>query len=164
LAARAEGRQVDARLLREGIRFWRETSDFVLVEGVGGLMSPVSDEDYNADLAAEFGYPLIVVAANVLGTINATLQTLITARAFGAAGSREHGAESRRNGLLVAGVVLNSPTTATDDASVASNADELARRCGTPLLATVGFGGRFDREVDWMKIAGSKEHGARSRN
>src|SRR5262245_10809292 len=64
LAARAEGREVDATLLRTGIRFWQEASDIVLVEGVGGLMSPVSEEDYNADLAAEFGYPLVVVAAN----------------------------------------------------------------------------------------------------
>ena len=54
----------------------------MLVEGAGGLMSPVSDDDYNADLAAEFGYPLVVVAANVLGTINATLQTLITAGTY----------------------------------------------------------------------------------
>ncbi len=35
LAARAEGRRVDAQLLRDGIRFWRETSDVVLVEGAG---------------------------------------------------------------------------------------------------------------------------------
>ena len=63
-------------LLRSGLEFWRESSDVVLVEGAGGLMSPVSDDDYNADLADEFGYPLVVVAANVLGTINATLQTL----------------------------------------------------------------------------------------
>ena len=55
------------QLLRDGIDFWRETSDIVLVEGAGGLMSPMSDDDYNADLAAEFGYPLVVVAANVLG-------------------------------------------------------------------------------------------------
>src|SRR3954453_14971644 len=48
LAARAEGRQVDSRLLREGIKFWRGTSDVVIVEGAGGLMSPISDDDYNA--------------------------------------------------------------------------------------------------------------------
>src|SRR6478672_12727722 len=95
LAARAEGRQVDSKLLRRGIEFWRTTSDVVIVEGAGGLMSPISDEDYNADLVAAFGFPLLVVAANVLGTINATLQTLITARTF-------------RDGLHVAGVVLNS--------------------------------------------------------
>jgi dethiobiotin synthetase len=162
LAARAERRRVDPHLLREGIGFWRETSDIVLVEGAGGLMSPLSDEDYNADLAAEFAYPLVVVSANELGTINATLQTLITARAYGEARTRpaprvpRPGAWSRGSKrLTLAGVVLNSPTAATDDASVASNADELARRCGVPLLATVAYGGRFDREVDWTALSRS---------
>jgi dethiobiotin synthetase len=140
LAARAEGRRVDAKLLRSGVEFWHESGDIVIVEGVGGLMSPVSDDDYNADLAAEFGYPLIVVSANMLGTINDTLQTLITASTY-------------CDGLDVAGVVLNSPTQLTDDPSVESNADELARRCVAPLLAVVEHGGGFDRAVDWAECA-----------
>jgi dethiobiotin synthetase len=139
LAARAEGRRVDSRRLRDGISFWRETCEFVLVEGVGGLMSPVSDDEYNADLAAEFGYPLIVVSANQLGTINATLQTLIAASTY-------------CDGLDSAGIVLNSPTFLVDDPSKDSNADELARRCVAPLLAVVEHGGRFDREVDWWRL------------
>ena len=141
LAARAEGRTVDRRLLRTGLDYWRERSETVVVEGAGGLMSPVSDEDYNADLAAEFGYPLVVVSANVLGTINATLQTLIAARASG-------------DGLAVAGIVLNTPTQRLDDASTASNREELARRCDVPLLAEVPFGGRPDRDVDWWALGG----------
>ena len=156
LAARAVGRRVDGRLLRDGIQFWRETSDLVLVEGAGGLMSPVSDDDYNADLAAEFGYPLIVVAAKELGTINATLQTLITASTYRKAGSGERRAGSQNgDGLDVAGVVLNSPTLRPDDASIESNADELARRCVAPLLATVAHGGELDREVDWGRLGRS---------
>lgn len=138
LAARAEGRRVDAKLLRAGLEFWRETSDFVLVEGAGGLMSPVSDDDFNADLAEEFGYPLVVIAANELGTINATLQTLIAAATY-------------RDGLQVAGIVLNSPRAVRDDPSVDSNPDEIARRCVPPLLAIVEHGGGFDREVDWAR-------------
>lgn len=139
LAARAEGKRVDRQLLRTGIEFWRATSEIVLIEGAGGLMSPLTDEDYNADLAAEFGYPLVVVAANALGTINATLQTLITASTF-------------CDGLNVAGIVLNSPVARGDDRSPDSNPDELARRCVPPLLATIDFGGEFDRDVDWWNL------------
>jgi dethiobiotin synthetase len=139
LSARAEGRQVDAGELRRGIDYWRETSDFVIVEGAGGLMSPVSDDVYNAVLADEFGFPLIVVASNELGTINATLQTLITAATY-------------RDGLNVAGVVLNSPRPVGNDLSVDSNADELVRRCVPPLLAVVEHGGGFDRTVDWALV------------
>lgn len=155
LAARAEGKRVDASLLREGIAVWRESSEIVLVEGAGGLMSPLSDDDYNADLAAEFGYRLVVVSANELGTINATLQTLVTASTFCQAGSGERGAAGDKGELQVAGIVLNSPRRHTDDASVDSNADELARRCVAPLLARVEFKGRLDSEVDWWALAES---------
>jgi dethiobiotin synthetase len=140
LAARAEGRRVDARLLRDGISFWRETCDIVLVEGAGGLMSPIGEDDYNADLAADLGYPLVVVTENVLGTINATLQTLIAARHYA-------------NGLRVAGIVLNSPRALAGDASLDSNAEELAKRCSAPLLAIVGHGGGLEVEVNWWEVA-----------
>jgi dethiobiotin synthetase len=141
LAARAEGRRVDEVLLRTGLEFWCESCDIVLVEGAGGLMSPVSDDDYNADLADEFGYPLVVVAANALGTINATLQTLIVADTF-------------RDGLEIAGIVLNTPRLAASDPSVDSNADELVRRSAPPLLAEVKHGGGIDTEVDWWALTG----------
>lgn len=142
LAARAEGQRVDAKLLRRGLKPWLETSDIVLVEGAGGLMSPISDDDYNADLADAFGYPVIVVAANELGTINATLQTLIAAATYG-------------DGLRIAGVVLNSPQTRANDPSVDSNPDEVARRCVPPLLALVDHAAGFDRAVDWASLAGA---------
>lgn len=141
LAAQAEGRRVDRRLLRDGIRYWQSSADVVLVEGAGGLMSPLSDADYNADLAAEFGYPLVIVAENVLGTINATLQTLITASAI-------------PGGLRVAGVVLNAPRPNANDPSAHTNGDELTCRCSAPLLATVAHGGSFDRYVDWWAVSG----------
>jgi len=169
LAARAEGRRVDRQLLREGINFWRATSDIVLVEGAGGLMSPVCEEDYNADLAAEFGYPLVVISANELGTINATLQTMITASVykkgtfyfFDDAGGF---AFEPRGGkvecpLFVAGIVLNTPANLRDDVSVHSNRDELERRCVAPVLAAVQFGGGFDRRTDWFALARNEKRG-----
>jgi dethiobiotin synthetase len=140
LAARGEGRHVDPQLLRSGLEFWRESCEIVLVEGAGGLMSPISDEDFNADLAEEFGYPLIIVAENVLGTINATLQTLIVADTF-------------RDGLPIAGVVLNSARQIADDPSTDSNPDELARRCVPPLLANVAHHGELETTIDWWALA-----------
>jgi len=140
LAARAEGRRVDPQLLRSGLEFWRESCDIMLVEGAGGLMSPISDDDYNADLAEEFGYPLVIVAENVLGTINATLQTLIVADTF-------------REGLSIAGVVLNSARQIADDPSTDSNPDELARRCVPPLLANIAHQGEIETDIDWWALA-----------
>lgn len=136
LAAREEGRQVDAALLRSGYEVWRAAYDFVLVEGAGGLMSPLSDDDYNADLARDLGLPLMVVAANRLGVINDVIQTLITAEA---------------KGLRVEGVVLND-TSASGDASRATNAVELTQRMGVPLLGCVTWGGGFDPPIDWGSL------------
>ncbi len=144
LAARAEGRELDAGLLRDGLDYWRSCREIVLVEGAGGLMSPLGDDEYVADLAADLGFPLIVVSRNILGTINATLQTLITASVY-------------RGGLKVAGLVLNHPAPpSADDISLATNRTELAARCTAPLLASAAFGANaLDGEVDWWKLANS---------
>lgn len=133
LAARQVGERVDAQQLRDGLRYWQHNSDIVLVEGAGGLMSPLSDDDYVVDLAAEFQYPLIVVAANVLGTINSTLQTLITAASYG-------------EGLEIAGIILNDVADSANDPSSATNRAELEQRCVPPLLAHIAWG---QQHLDW---------------
>ena len=61
-----------------------ETGGGVLVcEGVGGLLVPLTDTATVRDLAAAFGFPLVVAARPGLGTINHTLLTLAAARAAG---------------------------------------------------------------------------------
>lgn len=142
LAARAEGKTLDADRLRSGLDYWRERSDVVIVEGAGGLMSPLGDEEYVADLAADFGFPLIVVAANRIGVINHVLQTLIAAAAFG-------------DGLPVAGIVLNhAQPSSVDDPSRASNRTEIALRAVSPVLAELALNATgFDPPVDWWKLA-----------
>ncbi len=140
LAAKAEGRQVDAKLLRSGLSYWQDNYDFVVVEGIGGLMSPVSDEDYVADLAYEFGYPLLVVASNKLGCINQTLQTLITAAAF-------------EDGLPVVGTILNNQQALpTDDISQATNIEEITRCSFPPVLANVPYQGFLDPDINWYEL------------
>jgi len=141
LAAQAENKQLDPDLLRRGIDYWRPRSDVVLVEGAGGLMSPLGEEEYVADLACDFGYPLVVVSRNALGTINQTLQTLIAAATF-------------RDGLEIAGVVLNNPTEPIDDASVTTNRQQLESRCVPRVLAEVAWRtDQFDADVDWFALA-----------
>ena len=121
VAARLEGKEVDAALLRGGIDWWRGRADVVVVEGAGGLLSPVTETESVADLAIAFGFPVVVVARVSLGTINHTLLTVEAARS---------------RGLTVAGIVLNHSTPPSpDDRSVESNPGELEKRCGVPILA-----------------------------
>jgi dethiobiotin synthetase len=150
LAARAEGRQLDEALLLGGLDYWCERSDIVVVEGAGGLLSPLGDDLYVADLARECGFPLVIVARNTLGAINQTLQTLIAAATF-------------RQGLPVAGVVLNSRDEQPHDLSRAGNRDEISRRALAPVLACVDHGGLgFVDDVDWLSVAGPRRAVARS--
>jgi len=139
VAARMEGRQVDGDLLRIGIDPWLAACELVLVEGAGGLMSPLSGDDYNADLAADLGLPVIVVAANRLGVINDTLQTVVTASVWG-------------EGLPIAGVVLNQAHPAVGDQSLETNAEQLRTHLRVPLLGEVGYGD--DGDAVGIEIAG----------
>lgn len=140
LSARAEGKEIHRELLVQGIEYWQENSDFIIVEGAGGLMSPISDDDFVADLAYEFGFPLVVVVANKLGCINHTLQTLVTAAAY-------------EDGISIAGIILNRVIPPTpDDQSLDSNPAEIERVCIPPVLATVDFEQGLSREIDWLKL------------
>lgn len=140
LAAEAEGARVDADRLRSGVEWWRGRVDLLLVEGAGGLLSPLAEAETNLDLARDLGFPLLVVAANRLGTINHTLLTL-------------HCAQS--HGLATAGVIL-CDCTAELDQSAASNAELLLRFADLPWLGTLAFGSRqivtrrgTPRGLDW---------------
>jgi len=55
----------------------------LVVEGVGGLLVPLTDDYSVCDLAVDLGLPVIVAARPGLGTINHTLLTLAAARAAG---------------------------------------------------------------------------------
>jgi dethiobiotin synthetase len=88
MAAAREGRQVDYGAM---LNFCRsaiaENRDALLIEGLGGVMSPVHPEHTVLDWAAALDLPLILVAGSYLGTISHTLTALdaITRRGLSAA-------------------------------------------------------------------------------
>lgn len=135
-AAEAEGSRVDENLLRIGIDPWLDGFDIVLVEGAGGLLSPLSDNDFNVDLAADLGFPLLIVAPNRLGTINDTLQTAVVGSVW----------DER---LTTAGVILNA-SQAESDESAATNAAELRRHLRVPVVAEVAWGAE-KIDVEWLR-------------
>src|SRR6202042_437706 len=93
LAASLAGAAIDAGGLATevGQRASGAGAGVVIVEGVGGLLVPLSDSSDVRTLARSLGLPLVVAARPGLGTINHTLLTLEAARAAA---------------LSVAGVVL----------------------------------------------------------
>jgi dethiobiotin synthetase len=83
LAAALAGEEVDPGRLLKAARAAAAAADVLVCEGVGGLLVPLSPSYLVRDLAADLGYPMVVVASPGLGTINHTLLTLEAARAAG---------------------------------------------------------------------------------
>ena len=78
--------QAGARISLERLcaSFAALSGDHVVVEGVGGVLVPLTDDGVTfADLVARLALPAVVVARTALGTINHTLLTLEALRARG---------------------------------------------------------------------------------
>lgn len=118
LAAALAGEEIDPERLRQAAAAAAEGADAIVCEGVGGLLVPLSPSYLVRDLAADLGYPLLVVASPGLGTINHTLLTVEAARA---------------TGLEVTSVVLNPwPEEPTEIEQ--SNRETIAKLAGAPVL------------------------------
>jgi dethiobiotin synthetase len=76
LAARRERRQVRLAKVLAHVRAMQKRFDVVLVEGAGGLLSPLGEDFDSRDLLAALRARPIVVAQNKLGVINHLLLTL----------------------------------------------------------------------------------------
>lgn len=83
LAAAMAGEEIDPARLRQAAADAAAGADAIVCEGVGGLLVPLSPTYLVRDLAADLGYPLVIVASPGLGTINHTLLTIESARATG---------------------------------------------------------------------------------
>ncbi|MCA9158169.1 MAG: dethiobiotin synthase [Planctomycetales bacterium] len=132
LAARLEGKQVDERLLIDGAQWWRDHCDFLIVEGAGGALSPISDSMLVLDVAQKLRLPLVLVAANRLGVVNHVLLSIEAARA-------------RRLELL--GVVLN---TLPGSSSMAYSMEDVVPK-------TVAVGGGDDGDDDGLACRTNRE-------
>jgi dethiobiotin synthetase len=118
LAAALAGEEIDPERLRQAARAAAEDAEAIVCEGVGGLLVPLAPTYLVRDLAADLGYPLVVVAGPGLGTINHTLLTVEAARAAG---------------LEVAAIVLN-PWPQGPNEIERSNRETIAALADAPVL------------------------------
>ena len=146
-SALAEGRRIDETLLRSGFDAWRNASNIVIVEGAGGLFSPLGEATLNADLARDLDLPLVVVDAARLGAIGRTLAVVRAARA---------------EGLHVAAVVLSqiepSESSPDDPASPQAiaihSASDLAERLRpVPVTMLAHHATAIEPDLDWLTLA-----------
>ena len=83
VAAAKEGRTVDLGIVWKALENLRSTREWVIVEALGGLGSPVTDELTVADLAATWRLPTVLVVPVRLGAIASCVANVALARLTG---------------------------------------------------------------------------------
>lgn len=91
-AVQIDGGSIQPATILDNFKVLQSRHDRMLVEGVGGLLVPITQHYSVADLALEIGLPLIIVSRFRLGTLNHTLLTVNAAR---------------QHGLKIKGIILN---------------------------------------------------------
>ena len=118
-AARIEGKELDPEKILDRFRALQSRHSMMLVEGIGGLLVPITVHYNVADLALKVDLPLIIVSRVKLGTLNHTLLTINAAR---------------EKGLQVKGVILNSTDAEEWDAIEAEQGSLIEKLSDTPIL------------------------------
>ncbi len=145
VAARREGVSLCLTDLAEAVRRRAAEGHAVLVEGVGGLLCPLTERVTVADLAVELALPLIIVARRSLGTLNHTLLTVEAAQ---------------RRGLHIAGLVVTA-TTPVRGVAEETVVEELRHRLAVPILAVLPHRSNLQDDtdmqwVDWWSVCSEK--------
>ena len=115
--------EIDFDALVVKIERWSEGVEYTLIEGVGGLLTPVTWEWNMADVVRALGAAALVVGVDRLGTVNHTLLTLSVLELAG---------------IHRVGVVLTDPETT--DFTTGSNAAAIARLSGIDRILTLPRG------------------------
>jgi dethiobiotin synthetase len=126
VAAEQEGRTIAVSRIMAAYRELRRRHDFLIVEGAGGIMVPLSRRTSYLDLAEAMGLPVLVVARPDLGTINHTVLTVMALRS--------------RN-IPVSGIVVNFSRKTARTLAVRTNPDALEQLTGIRVF-TVPHGCR----------------------
>src|SRR3954469_21232349 len=130
LAAELAGTTIDPAATIAAARAAGASADALVVEGVGGLLVPLTVDFTVRDLAVALGLPVVVAARPGLGTISHTLLTVEAARAAG---------------LDVRAVVL-TPWPAAPSAMERSNRATIARMAEVEV-ATLAYAGTTVEEL-----------------
>ena len=136
-AAEIEGAGIDLDAVRAALAELTARHDCLIVEGIGGLLVPITADYWVLDFAAELAAPVLVVARAGLGTINHSLLTVEAAQ---------------QRGLEVAAIVLNAVEPLAGGPAEETNPEVIARLGGVPVVGPVPHCGGVD--VDAGELGG----------
>lgn len=119
VAAKRENRLISLASIVNAWNSIRDTHEFFIVEGAGGIAVPFGENYLAADVAKAIGFPLLIVASIHLGTVNHTSLTVQFAKHMG---------------LEIAGIVLNGLDEAKHGAAEQTNPGIIEELTGIPVL------------------------------
>lgn len=96
---------------------------FMVVEGAGGLLAPITENYFISDLVLDLGLALVITASSGLGTINHTLLSVEYARA---------------RKIKIAGIIFNN---LSKDKSISekTNPKIIQKICGLAVLGVIPY-------------------------
>jgi dethiobiotin synthetase len=148
---KAENRKVDFVKIAIAYSQICSKTDYVIVEGIGGIRVPITKDVDVLGLAKAFNLPVVIVARPRLGTINHTLLTIDAVR---------------NAGLTLAGTVISGYDKMKADFAEQTSPACIAQVGKTQILAVVPYDNQTDiekgiigdivldslAEVDWTRI------------
>ena len=136
IAAKQANIEIDLAVIQRSHVELQKTAELIIVEGVGGFLVPLSDQNDGADLARILTLPVILVVGLRLGCLN---HALLTAQAV------------KTNGLRLVGWVANGidPQMSAQK----ENIQALEQRLDCPLLGNIPFVKDMDPK-NHIQIAG----------
>jgi len=131
VAAEIDGLRIDVAQVWKSFEILKKRYDYMVIEGVGGLLVPITPSYFVADLIKDFGLPVIVVSRPSLGTINHTLLTL---------------RELQRRDITIRGIIFNYSFPPEGTLAEETNPDVISRLTDVPVIGIIPYLKAFDRE------------------
>ena len=112
-----------SKILR-AYRRLKQRHSFILVEGIGGILVPITKKDRVLELIQLLKLPLLIVAHSGLGTLNHTLLTI-------------H--QAREAGIPIVAILLNTSRPQKQGLAEKTNPGILAELTGLPVFGPIPF-------------------------
>lgn len=132
-AARAAGVTIEMDHIAAAFHTLANNQDFVLVEGIGGLMVPLSENMNVRDMITSLRLPVLVVGRTALGGIN---HALLTIEAL------------QQSAIPVIGILLNQLLPTPNTKQTESTVNLIRERSGVRVFGPIPYESAC--QLDWM--------------
>jgi dethiobiotin synthetase len=128
IAARMNGESVPLTRIRNNFQALQKKYDCMVVEGIGGILVPLTENFLVIDLVKEWNLGTLIVARPNLGTINHTALTVRVLKDFG---------------VRILGIVISHASFVDPGIGEKSAFEVIENLTGVPILKI------FPHEMDW---------------